>query len=316
MLRLAIALVLLIAVAWYLYKHQDDLSIVSTLSLQVILLAVTARAIGFVTAVQANFAMTVLFAPRLGRLEFLVVWSSGLLLGHWAPPGSTYAAKSIYLKRRHDLGHQQFLAINVVVGVLALATSGALALLALCIIGAVDSELPALSWAAALAMLVPAILFLRYPHALVALLDRVKRLRGLTSTCRQLHSATGAVQHASVLLLGRALASFIGFGVLFVALMGSSEWFLRGGIVDALSAILRLVRVAPGNLGIYEWLVAGLGHDMGATLGTGLVAAACYRLAGMVGASLVVLIALGYRHIQQYSDHPLLQHRADKKNDS
>jgi len=314
--RLAIAVVLLVAVAWYLYEHRDDIFIVSALSLQVILLAVTARAIAFIAAVQANFAVIRLFTPVLGKLEFLVLSSGGLLLGHLAPPGSTYAAKSIYLKRRHNLGHQQFLAVSLVVGFLALATSGAIALLALGIIWAASSEFPALSWVAALTMLIPTAIFLRFPHTFSALLGRVKKLGGLARTWNHLRSARGSIWHASIFLLGRALASFVGFGVLFMALTGGSDWFLRGGVVDALSAVLRLVRLSPGNLGIYEWMVAGFGHDMGAALSTGLVAAASYRLAGMVGVALVALIALGLQNIQQRSDHRSLHNRLHKKNES
>ena len=296
--RAVITVGLLAAMAFYLYGHWNDLSLVSVLSLQVALFIIAARAVAFLVAVQANTELVRMFAPTIGRIEFLVLSSSSLLLGQLAPPGSTYAAKTVYLRKRHGLRHQEFFAISLVLGFLALAASGITALLALTIMWLRDLHIPVMFSIGAVGMLAPIALFLGLPAVFSNTVGRIKRLEVLVNTGTQLRASNRRILRASFFLLIRSLVSFSGFGILFMTLT-DEHGFLLGGVVDALSTILRLVRISPGNLGIYEWMVAGLGHGVGATLSTGLVAAALYRMAGVVGATVVTLLGLGFQSLQQ-----------------
>ena len=100
----------------------------------------------------------------------------------------------------------------------------------------------------------------------------------------------------AALLALRSAASFLGFGVLFAALAGTINGFLVGGVLDALSMILRVVTITPGNLGVYEWSVAALGRGAGVSLAIGLACAALYRAAGILGVGMtgiVSVLALG-----------------------
>jgi uncharacterized membrane protein YbhN (UPF0104 family) len=50
-----------------------------------------------------------------------------------------------------------------------------------------------------------------------------------------------------------------------------------------------LVHLIPGNLGLYEWVVAGLADALGASLSAGLLAAAMFRIISLAAVLLPAL---------------------------
>jgi hypothetical protein len=99
-------------------------------------------------------------------------------------------------------------------------------------------------------------------------------------------------------LLIRGIGNFIGFGLVFAFLAGPRTSLLLGGLVDSLSSILRYVKILPGNLGLYEWIVAALSATLGKTLIAGILSAAVNRVAGLIAYMICMAIGLLYYKLE------------------
>ena len=278
-LRFTVGTFLLVTLAWYLWHHQQEIARLGQFSLMVLVLIFAARLAAYIMLVASTWWVTSHYAPNLGRWEYFFISANGSALGTFGMPGSSYAVKTIYLKQRHGLKHVDFFGINIVVGLMALIGSGILACAALGMLWFSGNSIHPMLLTLAVCMLIGpfvALLILNRPLTVLS----IERLTNLSKTCQEILSDRNRLIWAFTGLIVRSGFSFLGFGLLFYELGGGTV--LTGGVMDSLSTILRLVHLTPSNIGVYEWLIAGIGRWLDASLTVGLLAAALYRLTGVV----------------------------------
>lgn len=287
LLRIVFGLLLISALVWYVWRHPHELERLGQLSFSLLFSVFCLVLAGYTCFIVSTWWLIRLDAPGIGLGEYFLVSASGLALNAMAPPGSGYAVKTIYLKQRYDLKHREFLSVNIVIGLLALSASGLLAGLAL---GLLQLEYGRV---APLILGLAAVTFAG-PLLMLALMDWVLlvpfvRKRKIDST--HFHTLLRNKPWVVITALMQVLRvgfSFLGFGLLFQAVSG--EPVMIGGILDALSTLLRLVHLIPGNLGLYEWFVAGMADALGASLSAGLLAAAMFRIISLASVLLPALL--------------------------
>jgi len=292
LIKFTAAVLLAGSLGWYLLIHQPDALQLQALPATLLATILIARLAAYLMLVCSTWWITRQLAPGLGIVEYFNVSANGVALSMVGLPGSTYAVKTLYLKDRHQLRHQDFLAISLVVGLLALTAAGVVASGALLLLHLGGEPVPALLRIAVGILLIGPLLAALSIDRLLPLVPS-GRLASMKDTYRALLRDPLRLGGALLAQLGRAACSLVGFGLLFQAVSGAP--LLVGGVVDALSTLLRLVYLLPGNIGIYEWSVGALAGWLGTTTGAGVVAAALYRLAGMVAvisASLILRTVL------------------------
>jgi len=275
--RTAAAFLLIGATAVYLWQYQHELQTLANLSLVLIAGVFMARLAAYVLMVASHWWITRQRAPAVAFSEYLLVSANGSALGTFGLPGTSYAIKTLYLKHSHGLGYADFFAVNLIAGLVTLTSSGLIALGGLTLLELTGGTSSGWIWLCAANLLVgPALLLgfsLRWLNYVQA-----KRFAQVKGTLTELLRDWSRLGPAFGGLALRGLISFLGFGFLFQSLSGNG--LAAGGTVDALSFALRLVRVTPGNLGLYEWVVATFAKGLGATLAVGLLCALLYRVIG------------------------------------
>ena len=286
-IRIAFGLLLISALVWYVWKHPHELERLGQLSFPLLLGVFCLVIAAYFCFIVSTWWLIRLDAPAIGLGEYFLLSASGLALNALAPPGSGYAVKTIYLKQRHGLKHREFLSVNIVIALLALSASGLLASLALGFLQFDHRQVAPL-------VLTLAIVSFVGPLIMLALMDWVllvpfvrKREIDASHYHALLRNKT-RVAITALMQFFRSGFSFLGFGLLFQAV--SSEPVIVGGTLDALSALLRLVHLIPGNLGLYEWVVAGLADALGASLSAGLLAAVMFRIISLAAVLLPALV--------------------------
>jgi uncharacterized membrane protein YbhN (UPF0104 family) len=295
--RTILGLLLIAALFWYVWEHPRELERLTQLSFSLLATVFGLLLAAYFCFIVSTWWLIRLDAPGIGLGEYFLVSASGLALNALAPPGSGYAVKTIYLNRRFGLKHRDFLSVNVVVGLLALSASGLLACIALGLIQTGRSDSGPLLWGLAIAALGGSL-------AMLALIDKALLIPFVRK--RNIDSAHfhGLLRHkrrlatTAVLQLLRGGLSFLSFGLLFQAVSG--EPILVGGVLDALSVLLRLVHLIPGNVGLYEWVVACLADALGSSLPAGLLTAALFRFIGL--ASVLLPALFGQFLLRNYSE--------------
>ncbi len=287
MLGYATGIVLLMSLAWHLWYHPAEIRRLAEISLPTLASVLIAQLAAYIIQVGTTWWLTRIFIPALGLWEYFLVSSSGFVIGMYGLPGTSYAVKTIYCKQRYGFSHIGFLAINIVIGLLALFTAGTVACGALTLIGFGGNPVHIGLWLLAIGLTLGAIIVLVMVDKVLPLVHFEKTAR-FTEFYRQIIQDHVGLRLVLISLTFRSVFSFFGFGLLFYALGGGS--LLAGGTIDALSTLLRLVRITPGNLGIYEWSVASLGQWLDASLATGLIAAGLYRLIGLLVVTSTALV--------------------------
>jgi len=291
-IKAASAVLLIGSLGWYLFANQHDAMQLEDLSPAILAMVICARLAAYLMLVFSTWWATRLLAPNLGVVEYFKVSTNGFALGMVGLPGSCYAVKTVYLKQHHRLRHQDFFVISVVIGLLSLISAGIVASAAALLLHAEGQVLPGWLQVAIAILLVAPLLALVTLDRLLNLAVST-RLADMKSTYQALLREPIRLSGAALAQLARSAFSLLGFGLLFQAVSGTH--LLVGGIMDALSTLLRLVYLLPGNIGIYEWGVGALAGWLGASIAAGLVAAALYRLVGVVAittAALAVRLAL------------------------
>jgi len=284
--------VLLGAFAAYLWTNQSEFQRLLDLSGITVLQVVLGRAIGYLALISATTYCLRLYAPNLKSSEFVAVSSAGSII---SLPGAVQAAKAVYLKGRHGVEFQRSLAISGVIVVIALSTASLTALIGLAWLETQGKANLHLLWLLSAFMLFGASFLLVFAGRLPKT-GRLERFSYFPETWAQLVGDRRRMFTVAALLCVRSLSSFLAFGLLFVALANVPNGLVVGGVVDALTFALRLVMITPGNLGVYEWVVAVLSSSVGSTLATGLACAALYRAAGLLvigSAGLMSVLLLG-----------------------
>ena len=279
------------ALGWYFFTHSDQLTQLWSMPVWLISAVIASRLCAYLASVESIRQFAGVLAPGLKRLEFLMVCSSGSILGNVSFPWAGYFLKTMYLKSQHALRHRDFFVINLIVGIGSLCVSGVLAFLALFLLQWQGRSFEVILWLIGGAMTAsPAVLF-----ASKVRLPRMIRLAPITGTLAAAHMFLGHPAiwtPVTIFLTLRGIFSFVGFGMLFVFLAGPQTSILVGGLVEALSSILRFVNIIPGNLGLYEWIVAALSASVGETLAAGIIAAALFRIAGLIGLGICAFFAV------------------------
>ena len=287
-----VLVLLLGAFAAYLWANQSEFQRLLDLSGITLLEVVTGRAIAYLALIGATTYCLRRYAPNLNSLEFLAASSAGTIL---SLPGAAQAAKSAYLKGRHGVELQRSLAISGVIVVVALSTASLTALIGLAWLETHGNANLHLLWLLSACTLFGAGLILVFAGRLPKT-GRLQRFSYFPETWAQVVGDRWRMLTVAALLCVRSLSSFLAFGLLFAALASVPNGLVTGGVVDALTFALRLVMITPGNLGVYEWVVAILSSSVGSTLATGLACAAIYRAAGLLvtgSAGLISVLLLG-----------------------
>jgi len=287
--RYATGIILLLGLAWYLWQRPEEVLRLTEISVPVLAAVFVARLASYAMLVISTWRFIKIFAPALNLWEYFLVSSSGFALGMFSLPGSSYVVKTVYLKQRHGFSHVDFLAVNILVGLFTLLTAGVIACGSLTLIRHGGDTVHIGLWALAIGLAIGA-------SSGLVLIDKsfyragVERTIRLAQTYRKIVCDHEGIRLVFISLTLRTALSFLGFGLLFYALGGGT--ILAGGVMDSLSTLLRLVRFTPGNLGIYEWSVASLGHWLDASMSIGLIAAGLYRLIGLLAVAATTIFGL------------------------
>jgi uncharacterized membrane protein YbhN (UPF0104 family) len=288
-----LVLVLLLgAFGAYFWLNQTEFQRLLDLSGTTLLQVVIGRAIAYLALISATIYCLGRYAPNLNSLEFMAASSAGTLV---SLPGAVQATKSVYLKGRHGLEIQKSLAISGVIVAVALGMASLAALIGLAWLQMQGKANLHLLWLLGVLTLFGASFILVFAGRLPKT-GRLQRFAYFPETWAEVVRDRRRLLTVAALLGVRSLSSFFAFGLLFAALANVPNGLVVGGVVDALTFALRLVMITPGNLGVYEWVVAILSSSVGSTLATGLACAAVYRAAGLLvtgSAGLISVLLLG-----------------------
>lgn len=275
------ALLLAVALA-YLAGSGEVLARLGGYPAWVVVAVMLLRLTGFMLFVAATWLVLRPLAPRAGFVEFYQLSVSSFLFGNFTGAGGGIAVKALYLKRLHDLPYLRFAGIQVMLVAVMLGLAGLIALLG---VGALTLTGTKVAWVLVLACL--GALGLGLAPALSARWYRPDRLRAhpklltLIEGWEALLTAGALRCRLLVLMALRGMTGFLALGCLFYAMQATAPGFLLGGTIDALTTVLQVVRVTPGNLGIYEWCIGLFSEVAHFPLVDGLLSAVLYRFCGL-----------------------------------
>jgi len=288
-LMTAVAILLLAAMAAYIVARRGELGYLQRLSINVLLATLACQLLAHL---MWNQAMLVPLRQhvRLGYWELFAVRSGGLLASYVVPVAGNVGVRLAYLRRR-GLRYPDFVwatTVSSVLGLLAAAMLGMLALGALWAVAGPPPPLVAGLAAAVLTLGLAGVASLRWLPAFAGH-PRFRSQRWVAVVSR--HEMTlRVVAQVLAASIGRHLFSFISFGLLYQELAGGRTQFLTGGLVYAITSPMRIVMVTPGNLGIIEWIVGAVGTLLAFDLTTGLVVALVFRAMSLAGQGVGLLM--------------------------
>lgn len=286
----AVGLVLLLALAVYISRRQQELAYVQRLSLGVLLVTALVQ---FASQLILNGSMVLPLqrcVQNLGFWEIYLVRTGGLLVGWVIPVAGGLAVRLAYLRKR-GVSYVDFTWATLLSNVLALAAAAVLAVVATGVLWVMHPDPPGSvvsMTAAVLAISVAAMVVL---HMLPQLTrhPRLRKWNWLSGV-----SSWRTTPRLTVWVFGLSLVrhclNFVTFGLLAQAVSQTPGDFLTGGLVYALTSPVRMVNITPANLGVMEWVVALVGRVLAFDLATGLIVALAFRGIGLVGQGLGVLV--------------------------
>lgn len=282
-LSIVLALVLLGAIAWYLWRHPGVWQLLTNISvaeaaclilLRVIFLGVNGL---FLKAFAAKFAIQLVTVEWFG-LPFVTT------MGNYLTPFSGgMLARATYLKMRHEFPYAQFatlLAANYLVLLWLTGVVGAALSLALA-----DDVPAAVPVGAGLLILASGItLVVALPPFRLPPQNRLFRIANTALDGWYLIRSDG-----------RFLLTLIGYGVLSLILNAAAFWLAfraLSSVISAVAAVLvslstvfsTLLNVTPGNFGIREGFISLTSELLGTGVGYGLLVALLIRASTLASA--------------------------------
>lgn len=286
--RAVLVAVLVLFAGFLIGQTPEVLSILGRVSPAALAIAALLRAVAMLAATRAGYLLFLRCAPQLGFSEFVLLSVTGLFAGNFAPGGSTLS-KGGYLKLRHQVPVLTFTGLHVT-WLLGILVAGSLvALCCLLVLAANTHVVPWLPWLVAAtglaAGLLPAVLNTPVRQGIRG----VPRLQAAVAVWRQTAPARLLMLVWPWLML-RAAAGFAALGVLLNSFDESPFAFLKGGIIEGLSTGFNLVRIIPGNFGLYEAGQALIGAELGIAVTMALTTALIYRMLGLLAAGLLSIL--------------------------
>lgn len=286
-----VGIVLLAAVAIYVWTRPEEVAYLRRLSIPVLLLTLLSQFLVQLLLNDALLSPLQAYMAQLGFWEFFIVRTGGVLAGSLVPVAGGLAVRLTYLRRR-GLTYLDFTWATILSNVLALVASAALAVLATGILWMVAGRPPALILWLSLGVLALSVA----AQAVFQSLPRLSRHAVLTrwpwvAGIRDRKADRKTTMRVFVASLARHGLNFVTFGLLYASVSGLPRDFMTGGLVYTLTSPLRIVNITPGNLGINEWVIAIVGHGVAFDVTTGLMVALVFRGVAFVAQTLGVLVA-------------------------
>ncbi len=278
--------VLLAAIAFHVWRSREELASVQRLSLQML---VGTGLVQLLSQVLLNGSLLLPLRTclkALGFWELYVVRTGGLFLGSLVPVAGGLAVRLAYLKSR-GITYADFTWATLFTNVLGLSAAAVLGVAATGLLWITAGRVPAAIIGISAAVLITSVAAV----ATFELIPRITRHQRLQkwrwlSSMSSLTTSRGMAGSVFGLSLGRHVANFVTFGLLYQSLSGGPHDFLAGGVVYALTSPVRIVMITPGNVGVAEWVVALVGKVLAFDVTTGLIVALAFR-----GVALVAQIA-------------------------
>ncbi len=277
--RLGMLVVVLGLIAWYVARHIEDFRVVGDIHWTALAAAMALDVLIYVYSAAAVVLTVHLFGPRVrvgeAMLLSLLTRFGNILL----PLRGGAVMRAVYLKRAHGLTYAHFLA-----GLSAML----LAMLAVSLISAIGG-LGYVGWATGQTF--PSVIVLLSGALVAILLTVVLRPRigsgesgGLRGHIQRLIDGYQLVSRHRPSLVGLLAVSTMHvltmagiYAVLLAAMGKAAPWgFLI--VIVALGNISTVVQVTPGNVGVYEGLLAILGSLMGLAVADILAATLAWRV--------------------------------------
>lgn len=292
---------LILAFSAYLYAHKAEIAKLQLLTLNTLLGFTLLRIGAFALFAFGNLILLQRLIPSLSFREIYLLSTTGHIAAQFFPAGGAIVAKGIYLRQRHALplidfaGTQVALMLLFVMVAAMFACAGAIGLWLLW------GEPPPLLWLFVLLPMSTTLLPLIFGARLLNHLPKSwERIRGLAHIWPRVHNQRTVWKLAGVFGL-RGLLSFVTMGWIFHVLAPAGFAFWIGGILDAMTSVLHVIRITPGNLGLYESSVGVLGHAESVSVATGIVAAAIYRIVGLLGnVTVAALFLMNPRRLSEF----------------
>jgi hypothetical protein len=289
-LRLVAGALLLGAAALLLYRDRAALPSLATLPPWIVALVFLGRVVGHMARHLGAALALRGFVPALRFVDYLALSSSVALLGRVLPLGAGFVVKALALERAYGIRKVELAAAFGAALALRLVASAAVAALGLFLLVALGSPVSSWLWLlVSVSLAVGLVPFLwRAPlRAVGRLLPMAGRLdAGIATLAREPRrlAAMGSLE------LARALLGFACAGALLWALAPAPSHFLVGGLMSALTALVRAVPLTPGHVGTHEWMAALIGAATGVELALGLLVTVLGRALGLLAG---VVVALG-----------------------
>lgn len=262
--RLGILLAVLGAIAWYVTKNADDFRQLLKVPWTTLAAALGLDALIYVYGAGAIVLTVHLFGIRLRVMESmhmsLLTRFGNLLL----PLRGGAAARAVYLKRAHGLGYADFLAGLSAMLLTTMAVSLILALGGLGYIAASTGKIfPGVTGVLGAALAAVCLTVVLRPRV------GSSQAGGIRGNIQRLLDGYQLVSRHRPSLLG-----LLGVGGLQILTMAAIYWLLLASmgkpadwgiliVVVALGNISTVVQLTPGNVGVYDVIIASLGTVMG-----------------------------------------------------
>ena len=264
--------------AWYVYRHGDELEILTQVRIVDFLLVVVALAAVFIAAGYTFFLLVRATGVRLDPQEWIGLTLISNALNYLVPIRPGLVAKAAYLKRRATLPYSRFSSVLVARAVLFVGTTALLGLFLLVWLRPTEGGVWILYPVCALLVvlsLVPLYLPLfRFQRTGVLFETLNNALHGF----EEIRTQRGQTLWIGLSIVLQHLLSGLVCMAAFDAL-GYEIGFLVALAMVAFASIANVLAITPNNIGIQELVMAYTYMMAGLDFEEGLVAAALVRAA-------------------------------------
>jgi uncharacterized membrane protein YbhN (UPF0104 family) len=285
-----ILVLLLLAIAVYISRREEELAYVRRLSVGVLTITCLLQ---FLSQLVLNGSLLLPLqtcVKNLGFWEIYLVRTGGLVFGSVVPVAGGLAVRLAYLRNR-GVTYLDFTWATLLSNVLALGAAAIVALAATAVLWAMAGR-PPMSVLAVTGGVLAISVAAAASFEILPRLTRHPRLRkwNWLSGMRGWRTTPRLAAWVFALSMVRHGLNFVTFGLLAQSLSRVPGDFLTGGLVYALTSPVRMVNITPGNLGVTEWVVALVGRVLAFDLATGLIVALAFRGIALVAQGIGVLV--------------------------
>ena len=266
-------------VAWYVYFHHGEFSVITEVSWFDLLLLYGAFLAIVVFNGKLFEAITSAFDVRLGRAEWLMLSAASSFANYFIPFRGGAGMRAMYLAKVHGLSLGSFIATVGIMSLIYAVANGLLALIGIVLIvfsgGPLDVTLTVF-----FALVTTAGLMLmkfdwypgRRPEQFL-----LKHLHQIFLGWTKIKSKDGLLLKLWMIILGISLASMWQCKVAFEAILAPLSW---GGVIlyAAAKNLALLISLTPGSFGIVETISIYLGKVLGYTTAQALLVQALIRV--------------------------------------